>query len=94
LVIENASAWREEPHMRTSLARAGFCAIMLALAAGPSGAQSPQSYPYCALDSSSGATSCYYTSRAQCGAKCIPNPSYAGPEGAMASGGARSRGRH
>lgn len=78
--------------MRISLARATFCAIILAFAAGPAGAQSPQSYPYCALDTSSGATSCYYTSRAQCGAKCIANPSYEGPGGAMASGG-RSRGR-
>ena len=80
--------------MRTSLTLAILCAIMVAFAAGPSGAQSPQSYPYCALDTSSGATSCYYTSREQCGAKCIPNLSYHGPEGGMASGaGARYRGR-
>ena len=79
--------------MRTSVAITAV-STMLALAAGPSGAQSPQSYPYCALDASSGATSCYYVSREQCGAKCIPNPSYAGPDGAMASGRGRFRGRH
>jgi len=79
--------------MRTSLALAAFCTLMIAFAAGPSGAQSPQSYPYCALDTSSGATSCYYASREQCGAKCIPNPSYRGPEGPFAGGGIRSRGR-
>jgi hypothetical protein len=58
---------------------------LVAVAATPGLAQSPQSYPYCALDSSSGATSCYYTSRAQCGAKCIANPAYLGEPGAMAS---------
>ena len=78
--------------MSTRLALAAVSAMIAGFTAGPSGAQSPQSYPYCALDSSSGATSCYYTSRDQCGAKCIPNPSYAGPEGAMANGG-RYRGR-
>jgi hypothetical protein len=77
--------------MRTFLMRAAFCAIPVVLAAGPSRAQSPQSYPFCALDSSSGATSCYYSSRDQCGAKCIPNPSYRDAEGAMASGGGRYR---
>ena len=79
--------------MRTSLALAAFGTILVGFAAGPSGAQSPQSYPYCALDASSGATSCYYASREQCGAKCIPNPSYRGADGAMASGGVRLRGR-
>jgi hypothetical protein len=79
--------------MRISPALAALSAIMVAVAAGPSAAQSPQSYPYCALDASSGATSCYYDSRAQCGAKCIPNPSYHGPEGAMANGAGRYRGR-
>jgi len=77
--------------MRTFLARGALCAIIIAFGIGPSGAQSPQSYPYCALDSSSGATSCYYTSREQCGTKCIPNLSYEGPQGAMANG--RFRGR-
>jgi hypothetical protein len=71
-------------------------ALFAALAAAafsvsPGAAQSPQSYPYCALDSSIGATSCYYSSREQCGSRCIENPWYHGPEGAMAS--ARN-GRH
>jgi hypothetical protein len=56
-----------------------------AFEASPSAAQSPQSYPYCRLDSSIGATSCYYSSRAQCGSGCIENPSYRGSEGAMSS---------
>jgi hypothetical protein len=52
----------------------------------PSAAQGPY-HPYCALDSSSGATSCYYDTRCS---HCISNPSYAGPEGAaMARGGYR-----
>jgi hypothetical protein len=76
--------------MRMLLAVATVSGTLVGLAPSPSAAQSPQSYPYCALDSSSGATSCYYTSRAQCGAKCIPNPSYGGEAGAMAS----ERGRY
>jgi hypothetical protein len=65
-------------------------ALLAALAAvpfsmSPAAAQSPQSYPYCALDTSTGATSCYYSSREQCGSRCIANPSYQGPAGAMAS---------
>jgi hypothetical protein len=55
-----------------------------AFGASPSAAQSPQSYPYCAL-AETGATSCYYTSREQCGSRCISNPSYQGPQGAMAN---------
>ena len=51
----------------------------------PTAAQSPQSYPYCRLDTGTGATSCYYSSREQCGSLCIENPSYQGPGGAMAS---------
>lgn len=60
--------------------------VAAAIAAGSqvSVAQSPTSYPFCALDTSSGATSCYYNSRAECGARCIDNPAYAGPGGAMA----------
>ena len=61
-----------------TLAAAGF-------SVSPGAAQSPQSYPYCALDTSIGATSCYYSSREQCGSRCIENPSYQGPAGAMAS---------
>ena len=63
-----------------------------AFGVGPSAAQSPQSYPYCAVDTSLGATSCYYSSREQCGSRCIANPSYQGPQNAMASTPARRRG--
>jgi hypothetical protein len=59
--------------------------------ASPSAAQSPQSYPYCAIDTAIGATSCYYSSREQCGSRCISNPSYQGPQSARASA---PRGRH
>jgi hypothetical protein len=55
-----------------------------AFGASPSVAQSPQSYPYCAIDTAIGATSCYYSSREQCGSRCISNPSYQGPQGVMA----------
>jgi hypothetical protein len=82
--------------MRVALGWTVLCVALgvIGFAAHPSRAQSPQSYPYCALDSSSGATSCYYSSREQCGAKCIANPSYRGPEGAMGRpGGGRYRGR-
>jgi hypothetical protein len=60
--------------------------VAAAFAAGAqvSVAQSPTSYPFCALDTSSGATSCYYNSRAECGSRCIDNPSYTGAAGAMA----------
>ena len=61
-----------------------------AFGASPSAAQGPQSYPYCAL-AETGATSCYYTSREQCGSRCIANPSYQGSQGAMASTPARRR---
>ena len=57
----------------------------VAISAEPGHAQSPYQYPYCALDSSAGATSCYYSSRAACGARCIDNPAYVGSRGAMAS---------
>ncbi len=73
--------------MRTRLRVITLSAALAAAALGASAAmaQGAQSYPYCALDSSTGATSCYYASRAQCGARCIDNPSYQGPQGAMAS---------
>ena len=51
---------------------------MIAATVRPSVAQGPY-HPYCALDSSSGATSCYYDTRCS---HCISNPAYAGPEGA------------
>jgi hypothetical protein len=63
---------------------------LLAAATSPAAAQSPQSYPYCALDTSIGATSCYYSSRAQCGSRCIENPSYQGPVEGVARASARS----
>jgi hypothetical protein len=58
-------------------------AVMLAtfaISGAPVGhAQSAtERYPYCALDSSTGATSYYFQSRAQCGSRCIANPSYVG----------------
>ena len=37
-----------------------------------------QYYPFCKISSSSGATSCYFRSRAECGASCISNPWYVG----------------
>jgi hypothetical protein len=49
---------------------------MLAATVRPSAAQY---HPYCALDSSSGATSCYYDTRCS---HCISNPAYGGSEGA------------
>ena len=78
--------------MRTRIHLVAFLAAVAAAAFGasPSAAQSPQSYPYCAL-AETGATSCYYTSREQCGSRCISNPSYQGPQGAMANASARRR---
>ena len=37
-------------------------------------------YPFCQLDSVTGATSCYFSTREQCGPRCISNPGYVGPE--------------
>lgn len=69
--------------MRIWLSAFALC-IALAALAGGAGPAAAQGYPYCALDSSSGATSCYYSSREQCGSRCIVNPAYSG-EGASAS---------
>ena len=84
--------------MRTRLEVITFLAALAAasFSVSPAAAQSPQSYPYCALDTAIGATSCYYSSREQCGSRCIENPSYQGPAGAMASarGGRRVAPRH
>jgi len=52
------------------------------LSAAPGLAQSPYTYPWCALNSdNSGATSCYFSTRAQCeasvsggGGTCIRSP--------------------
>ena len=65
----------------------GAAIAMIAAAIPPSAAQGPY-HPYCALDSSSGATSCYYDTRCS---RCISNPGYAGPESAArARGGYRA----
>jgi len=73
--------------MRTRIRVMSVLAAIAATAFGasPSAAQSPLNYPFCALDASIGATSCYYTSREQCGSRCIENPAYRGPQGALAS---------
>ena len=69
-------------------------ALILALAAAalaqatPSHAQSPYSYPWCALyGDRSGAQSCYFMTYAQCmatidgiGGSCIRSPYFRGPE--------------
>jgi hypothetical protein len=67
-----------------------FPAILLAAAAvlwfgAPSSkAQyAAQLYPYCSLSSSSGAMSCYVSSREQCGSSCISNPWYIGRQRAL-----------
>jgi hypothetical protein len=73
--------------MRTSLTFASLGVALAALTAGitPSTAQyAAQLYPYCALSSSNGATSCYYGSREECGSSCISNPWYIGAERAWA----------
>jgi hypothetical protein len=55
-------------------------AVLTLVAAAPSQAQyAAQLYPYCSLSSSTGATNCYISSRAQCGRSgCISNPWYIG----------------
>jgi hypothetical protein len=60
----------------------------VALGAGPArAAGATDQYPYCALDGVTGATVCYFSTRAQCGPRCISNPGYVGPAG----GGAKRR---
>jgi len=73
--------------MRTRIRVIAYLAVVAAAPFGvsPSAAQSPNSYPYCALDAGTGATSCYYSSRAQCGSRCIANPGYVGSQGANAN---------
>jgi hypothetical protein len=70
----------------------GFVAICLALglaAIGPSEAQArePHNDPYCAVQND-GATVCHFRSHALCDraatGRCIDNPAYLGPIGAMA----------
>ena len=42
-------------------------------------------YPFCALDGVTGATVCYFSTREQCGPRCISNPGYVGPQGGAAN---------
>ena len=57
----------------------------LASGAGPAhAAGATDHYPYCALDGVTGATVCYFSTREQCGPRCISNPGYVGPQGANA----------
>ena len=73
--------------MRILLSALTLGAAIAAVAGGvrPSAAQGPY-HPYCALDSSSGATSCYYDTPCS---SCISNPAYAGPESAARARGYR-----
>ena len=73
--------------MRKSLALACVGVGLAALTAGTSQSRAQyaaQLYPYCALDSANGATTCYYRSREECGPSCINNPWYLGAERAWA----------
>jgi hypothetical protein len=78
--------------VRTFLGLAIFCAAAIVIGTQPGRAQyAAQLYPYCALSPASGATTCYFGSRAQCGSSCIGNPWYIGRERARA---ASHGGRH
>ena len=69
--------------MRTSLALACVGVGLAALTASTSRSHAQyaaQLYPYCALNSANGATTCYYRSREECGRPCISNPWYLGAE--------------
>jgi hypothetical protein len=50
-------------------------------------------YPFCQLDGVTGATSCYFSTREQCGPRCISNPGYVGPARSNASGTTKRRAR-
>jgi hypothetical protein len=76
----------------------GLALGILAMSPPQSRAQSPQNYPYCALDNEGG-TDCYFNSRAQCDAagsgRCIDNPGYVGDTNARAqASGGRHRARN
>ena len=72
--------------MRTFLGLAILCAAVLVIGTLPSRAQyAAQLYPYCSLSPASGATTCYYRSREECGSSCISNPWYIGRERAWAA---------
>jgi len=63
-----------------------ICAALVVIGTLPSRAQyAAQLYPYCALSPASGATTCYYRSREECGSSCISNPWYIGRERAWAA---------
>jgi hypothetical protein len=66
--------------MRFSLLVLSAIAASLAFAPPGNAQYAAQLYPYCAMSASSGATSCYYRSRAECGGSCISNPWYIGPQ--------------
>ncbi len=68
--------------MRIRLAATLACAMSVCVtAAHPSQAQyAAQLYPYCSLSSASGATTCYFRAREECGDSCISNPWYIGAE--------------
>lgn len=77
----------------------GFVILAAVVVIGtiPSRAQyAAQLYPYCALSAASGATTCYYASREECGSSCIRNPRYIGQERAWAytHGGGRLEPRY
>src|SRR6266849_91101 len=64
--------------MRIKLTMALLCAaLVLVIGAHPSRAQYD---PYCALSTASGATTCYFRAREECGDSCISNPWYIGAE--------------
>jgi len=73
--------------MRASLCAGILCAAaFVGMATNTSHAQyAAQFYPYCALSPASGATTCYYRSREECGSSCISNPWYIGRERAWAA---------
>jgi hypothetical protein len=73
--------------MRISLALACVGAGLATLMADTSQSRAQyaaQLYPYCALDTGNGATTCYYRSREECGGSCISNPWYLGAARAWA----------
>ncbi|HEY4918498.1 MAG TPA: hypothetical protein VII40_00200 [Xanthobacteraceae bacterium] len=70
--------------MRLFIAILLTAAAVLSFGARPSKAQyAAQLYPYCSLSSSTGAMSCYVSSRQQCGSSCISNPWYIGRQRAL-----------
>jgi hypothetical protein len=65
--------------MRASLGVGILCAAFVGVTVDAGHAQyAAQFYPYCALSPASGATTCYYRSREECGRSCISNPWYIG----------------